>query len=41
MDMLKEMTRMLTAQRSLQSGAQVLKLYDNLLTKATTELGRL
>ena len=40
-DMLKEMTRMLTAQRSLQSGAQVLKLYDNLLTKATTELGRL
>ena len=40
-DMLQEMSRMLTAQRSLQSGAQVLKLYDGLLTKATTELGRL
>ena len=40
-DMLQEMSRMLTAQRALQSGAQVLKLYDGLLTKATTELGRL
>ena len=40
-DMLQEMTRMLTAQRALQGGAQVLKLYDGLLTKATTDLGRL
>ena len=40
-DMLKEMSRMLTAQRSLQSGAQVLKLYDQLLTKATTQIGQL
>lgn len=40
-DMLKEMTQMLTAQRALQGGAQVLKLYDSLLTKATTEVGRL
>lgn len=40
-DMLQEMSRMLTAQRSLQSSAQVLKLYDGLLTKATTEVGRL
>lgn len=40
-DMIKEMSRMLTAQRSLQSGAQVLKLYDALLTKATGDLGRL
>jgi flagellar basal-body rod protein FlgF len=40
-DMLQEMTRMLSAQRTLQSGAQVLKLYDSLLTKATTEVGRL
>ena len=39
--MLKEMSRMLTAQRSLQSGAQVLKLYDQLLTKATTQIGQL
>ena len=41
MDMLREMTQMLTAERSLQSGAQVLKLYDSLLTKATTDVGRL
>lgn len=40
-DMLQEMSRMLTAQRSLQSGAQVLKLYDALLTKATGELGQI
>lgn len=40
-DMLREMTQMMTAQRALQGGAQVLKLYDSLLTKATTELGRL
>ncbi len=39
--MLQEMSRMLTAQRSLQSGAQVLKLYDALLTKATGELGQI
>lgn len=40
-DMLEEMSRMMTAQRALQSAAQVLKLYDGLLTKATTEIGRL
>ena len=40
-DMLQEMTRMMSAQRTLQSGAQILKLYDSLLTKATTEVGRL
>ena len=40
-DMIQEMSRMLTAQRALQSGAQVLKLYDALLTKATTEVGRM
>ena len=40
-DMIQEMTRMLTAQRALQGGAQILKLYDSLLTKATGELGRL
>lgn len=40
-DMLREMTQMLTAQRTLQGGAQVLKLYDSLLTKATTEVGSL
>ncbi len=40
-DMLQEMSRMLTAQRNLQSGAQVLKLYDNLLTKATTQIAQM
>lgn len=40
-DMLQEMSRMLTAERALQGGAQVLKLYDELLTRATTEVGRL
>ncbi|MGO5022871.1 flagellar hook-basal body protein [Lawsonibacter sp. LCP25S3_G6] len=40
-DMLQEMSRMLTAQRSLQSGAQVLKLYDEVLTKATNQIGQL
>ena len=40
-DLLQEMSNMLTAQRVLQSGAQVLKLYDALLTKTTTDVGRL
>lgn len=40
-DMLQEMSRLLTAQRSLQSDSQMLKLYDQLLTKATTEVGRI
>ncbi|MGI5962451.1 MAG: flagellar hook-basal body protein [Lawsonibacter sp.] len=40
-DMLQEMSQMMTAQRALQSAAQVLKLYDGVLTKATTEIGRL
>lgn len=40
-DMIQEMSRMMTAQNVLQGGAQVLKLYDGLLTKATSELGKL
>ena len=40
-DMVEEMTRMMTAQRALQSAAQVIKLYDELLGRATTEVGRL
>lgn len=40
-DMVQEMTRMMTAQRALQSASQVIKLYDGLLTKATTEVGRM
>ena len=40
-DMIEEMTRMMTAQRALQSAAQAIKLYDGVLTKATNDLGRL
>ena len=40
-DMIREMSLMMTSQRALQSAAQVLKLYDGLLTKATGELGRM
>lgn len=41
MTMIDEMTDMLTSQRALQSAAQVTKMYDQLMTKATTDLGRL
>lgn len=40
-NMLQQMTEMLTSQRALQSAAQVSKMYDQLMTKATTELGRM
>ncbi len=40
-DMTQEMTKMITAQRALQSTAQILKLYDNLLNKTVTEVGRM
>lgn len=40
-DMLQEMSRMMTAQRALQSAASVLQIYDGVLTKATSEIGRL
>lgn len=40
-DMIEEMSTMMTAERALQSAAQILKLYDGLLTKATTEVGRM
>ena len=37
----KQMTEMITYQRALQSAAQVSKMYDQLMTKATTEIGRI
>lgn len=40
-DMVKQMTEMLTCQRALQSAAQVAKMYDQLMTKASTDIGRL
>lgn len=39
--MIREMSTMMTAERALQSAAQVLKLYDGLLTKAANELARM
>lgn len=40
-DMIEEMTSMMTSQRALQSAAQVLKMYDQILSKASTDVGRL
>ena len=40
-DVVKQMTEMITYQRSLQSAAQVMKMYDSLMTKATGDVGRL
>lgn len=40
-DMLQEMSRMMTAQRALQGAASVLQIYDGVLTKATSDVGRL
>ncbi len=39
--MVSEMTAMMTSQRAIQSAAQVIKIYDQLMAKATTEIGRL
>jgi len=39
-DPIKQMTEMLTSQRSMQSAAQVLKIYDEISSKAATEIGR-
>lgn len=40
-DMIREMSTMMTAQRALQSASQILKLYDGVITKTATEVGRL
>ena len=40
-DMVKQMTDMISVQRAFQSAAQVSKIYDQLMTKATSDLGRL
>ncbi len=39
-DMVKQMTEMITYQRALQSAAQVTKMYDQVMTKATSDVGR-
>ena len=40
-DMVEEMTNMMSSQRALQSAAQVLKMYDQIMSKASTDVGRL
>lgn len=40
-EMVDQMTEMMTAQRALQSAASVAKMYDQVMTKATTDIGRL
>lgn len=37
----KEMVKMIESERHLQSMAQVLKMYDQMLAKATTDIGRI
>lgn len=39
-DPVQEMTDMLVSQRSLQSAAQILKMYDLMAAKAATEIGK-
>lgn len=40
-DMVRQMTEMMASQRALQSAAQLSKMYDQLMTKSTNDLGRL
>ena len=40
-DMVEEMTAMMSSQRALQSAAQVLKMYDQIMSKSATDVGRL
>ena len=40
-NMVEEMVLMMSSQRALQSAAQMSKIYDAVMSKATTELGRM
>lgn len=40
-NMVDQMTEMLSSQRALQSAAQITKMYDDLMSKATSDVGRL
>ena len=40
-DMVKQMTEMITYQRALQSAAQVSRMYDQLMSHATSDVGRI
>lgn len=39
-DAMEEMVNMMSSQRALQSASQMVKMYDQLLSKASTEIGR-
>ncbi len=39
-DLVREMTEMISAQRAYQSAAELTKIYDQVLNRATTEVGR-
>lgn len=39
-ELVEQMVDMMSSQRALQSAAQLSKMYDQLMTKATTDLGR-
>lgn len=39
--MVDEMTNMMSSQRALQSAAQVLRLYDQVMGKSASEVGSL
>ena len=40
-DMVKEMVKMISTQRALQSAAQMSKIYDQVITRIVSEIGRL
>ena len=39
--MMEEMTAMMSSQRALQSAAQMLKMYDQIMSKSATDIGRM
>lgn len=40
-DMVEEMTAMMSSQRALQSAAQVLRMYDQIISKSVSDVGKL
>ena len=40
-DLVQQMTSMIAAERAYQSAAEITKIYDDMMTKATTDVGRL
>ena len=39
-NLVQQMTEMITCQRALQSASQLSKMYDQLMTKTSTDVGR-